>query len=297
MKFPLMTMVHKRDREYAFHPSTILASNCASWDELQFAHTKMPAFYMPEHTLSYHSLCINVGQSVTLERKVDGHVEIIDALPTGDVGFYPAHLRQAFEWDRDAEVIHLFLHPNLLLRSAAELGFREGTALEPKLQSGVDPLIQQMVLAIKTALEINGTTTRLYVDTMAHALAVHLLTHYSTDKTPPQQPQGGLSEGQLKQVLDCIHDAFDQEISLAELASLVHLSPYHFSRLFKQSMGVAPHQYHIRYRIDCAKKLLVQRKISLSEIAISVGFASQGHLNYHFRRWVGTTPTKFLAKN
>lgn len=296
MKFPAMKFVNDRDRDYSFTQSTILSSTSANWNELQLSYTKAPAFYIPEHTLSHHTLCINAGDSITLERTVNGQAKIIDALPTGDFGFYPAYLRQSCQWYQAAEAIHLFLHPNLLNRNAVELCLKDEVALEPKLNSSVDPLIQQIAIALKTSLEVDGTTTQLYADTMANALAVHLLTRYSTCKDTLQLAQGGLSKCQLKQVLTHIHDSLDREISLADLSRLVQLSPYHFSRLFKQSIGIAPHQYQIRCRIDRAKELLLERKLSLAEIAGLVGFSSQGHLNYHFKRWVGTTPKGFLQQ-
>ncbi|NET35646.1 MAG: helix-turn-helix transcriptional regulator [Cyanothece sp. SIO1E1] len=64
--------------------------------------------------------------------------------------------------------------------------------------------------------------------------------------------------------------------------------------LAKQSMGIPPHQYHIQCRVERAKQLLRQGELAIAEIAQTVGFASQGHLNYHFKRLTGLTPKGFM---
>lgn len=155
-----------------------------------------------------------------------------------------------------------------------------------------DPLIQQIGLALKHALE-NGLGSRLYADSMANALAVHLLSRYSTRKQAIQYYEGGLSRRDLNQVIDYIHEHLEKNLSLAELAGVVQLSSYHFAHLFKQSTGSSPHRYHIQCRIERTKQLLV-KGLGIADVAQAVGFASQGHLNYHFKRLVGTTPRKFL---
>jgi AraC family transcriptional regulator len=100
----------------------------------------------------------------------------------------------------------------------------------------------------------------------------------------------------LHQVIAYIHEYLDRDLRLAELARIAQLSPYHFSRLFKQSMGLAPHQYHTQCRVERAKQLLLSGELTLPEVACAVGFASQSHLNYHFKRWVGVTPRQFLQQ-
>ena len=86
-------------------------------------------------------------------------------------------------------------------------------------------------------------------------------------------------------------------MSLAELAAVVQLSSFHFAHLFKQTTGVSPHQYHIRCRVERAKQLLLTKNLTIAEVAYIVGFASQGHLNYHFKRLVGITPKAFLRQS
>ncbi len=71
------------------------------------------------------------------------------------------------------------------------------------------------------------------------------------------------------------------------------MSEFHFARLFKQTTGLPPHQFVIHRRIECAKRLIVAGRLSLSQIAIEVGFSDQSQLNRHFKRIVGVTPKQF----
>lgn len=82
-------------------------------------------------------------------------------------------------------------------------------------------------------------------------------------------------------------------LRLHELANLVQMSSHYFSLLFKQSMGLTPHQYVIRTRVDRAKKLLLKGEMLIVDIAQTVGFANQSHLNLHFKCLVGLTPKQF----
>ncbi|MGJ3248234.1 MAG: helix-turn-helix transcriptional regulator [Elainellaceae cyanobacterium] len=272
--------------------SPVVSSFGAGWDRIQLSLYRQPPYRIPEHYSSHHVICINAGNPVILQQTVDGCSETTESVP-GDIGIYPANLWQTFRWHQDAEFLQLYLDPTLLTQAGKELWNTDSIELVPQLTSCVDPLISQIAIALKTELDINGIGSRLYADAMAQALSVHLLSRYSTRKPSIRHNLGKLSEQQLRQVTDYIHEYLDRDLRLTELANVVQLSSYYFARLFKQSTGISPHQYHIRCRVNQAKQLLIAGELSIADVAYAVGFASQGHLNYHFKRWVGITPKAF----
>jgi AraC family transcriptional regulator len=93
-----------------------------------------------------------------------------------------------------------------------------------------------------------------------------------------------------------MYDRLDQDISLRELAASVNLSVSYFTRLFKQSLGLTPHQYLMACRVERAKSLIRQGDLTLAEVAHAVGFADQSPLNRHFKRLLGIAPG-MLCKN
>ncbi len=107
--------------------------------------------------------------------------------------------------------------------------------------------------------------------------------------------EGGLPERQLVIVLDYINEYLDRDIRLADLAQLVGMSQFHFSYLFKRSLGKPPYQYLLQQRIERAKQLLKQTDKSIVNIAFGCGFSSHSHLSKQFRQLTGVTPKAFRA--
>jgi len=108
-------------------------------------------------------------------------------------------------------------------------------------------------------------------------------------------PSNGLSRDRLNRVQDYIEAHLDDRLTLTELAGVACLSPYHFSRSFKQARGVGLHHYVMQRRLERAKTLMRRTNEPLALIAQEVGFADQSHLNSAFRREIGVTPGRFRA--
>lgn len=98
----------------------------------------------------------------------------------------------------------------------------------------------------------------------------------------------------LETVLKYIDENLHLKIGTEKLATLAQLSQYHFSRAFKVSTGLSPHQYVIKQRVERAKQLLCQDVMSITDVALACGFTHQSHLNRHFKRLCHMTPRQFL---
>ncbi|WP_392530594.1 helix-turn-helix domain-containing protein [Nostoc sp. C117] len=274
-----------------FPSPPVLSSHKAAWSGIHLEYHCQPMWQTPDYCLENHVISINLGQTNRLERVIEGRFQKAPML-TGNVGLYPAHLQQRHLWDGNAEFLLLSLEEELVAHKACELMGTHRIELVPHLVIQ-DPLIQQIGLALKAELESDGLGGRLYVESMANALVIHLLRQYSTQEKNIPTYQGGLPQQKLKEVVDYIHNHLEQNLTLDELAETVQLSPHHFCRLFKQSTGFSPHQYVIVSRVERAKQLLLQRKMAIAEVAIACGFSHQSHFNRHFKRLLGVTPKAF----
>jgi len=102
---------------------------------------------------------------------------------------------------------------------------------------------------------------------------------------------GGLPEFKLRRVTAYIKSNLHRELRLAELGAVMHMSPYHFARLFKSSTGVSPHLFVVHRRIDAATALLTASASSIGSVARAVGFGTSRHFATTFRRVTGVTPS------
>ena len=152
--------------------------------------------------------------------------------------------------------------------------------LSPKWQI-FDPTIQEIISALKADLAAGCPVGKIYGESFATSLAIHLAKNLST--TPLKRPDlEAFSHQKQKEVLDFIDAYLDTDISLEDLAKIAGISKFDFCRLFKQAIGIPPHQYIIRCRIERAKKLLKNSNLTTVEIALSCGFAHQSHLSFSY---------------
>jgi AraC family transcriptional regulator len=279
-----------------FSRSPLLSSVSAQWDGILVAYDYLLPGQTPEISVKQHGIGIFVEmpEPALAERLIDGRFRREQVLQ-GDVVIVPANTWHRTSWNTAGGAIVLGLEPKEFTRTIDEIIERDRIELIPHFATP-DPLVHQIGLALKRALENSGNASRLYAETMTTALMVHLLQYYSAQQLTIPSYTGGLSKLKLQQVVDYIHTHLDGDLSLKELAAIVQMSAHYFSQLFKQSTGITPHQYVIHCRIERAKELLMQRKLTISDVAKVVGFVDQSHFHRHFKRLVGITPKAFLQQ-
>ena len=106
-----------------------------------------------------------------------------------------------------------------------------------------------------------------------------------------------MDEKKLHRVLTCIDARLPESIRVDELAAEAQMSPFHFARMFKKAVGHPPHAYITQLRMERAKNLLAEGKLSLREISKNVGFQTQAHFSGVFHKRVGMTPRTYRLRH
>lgn len=157
-----------------------------------------------------------------------------------------------------------------------------------------DPLISQIALTIANELD-GGFIDGILADALNMALAVQVTRRSVDPSALLPEPSSGLSRARLKRVQDYIETHLDGRLTLTDLAEVACLSSYHFSRSFKQAVGVGPQRFVMQRRLERAKGLIRATNQPLAQIAQQAGFADQSHLTSIFRREAGVTPGRYRA--
>ena len=166
------------------------------------------------------------------------------------------------------------------------------TALPPRLFFE-DPHLFATAQKLVGLIEGAEPDNSCYIEALGRVLA-HELMRLDRAGTPRKSAvRGGLAGWQQRMVTAYIEDHLADPVSLADLAELVGLSPYHFCRAFKQSFGIPPLRYHASRRIDRAKALLAKPAPSVTKIGLTVGFSETSSFTAAFRKATGLTPSAY----
>ncbi|MEG4280846.1 AraC family transcriptional regulator [Microcoleus sp. MON1_C1] len=220
--------------------TSILSSHGANWEGIHVEYHCQPPNESPEHYLQQHSIGILFSSAiggVGLNGKHYGS----EPCQSGEMFIAAAGTDFQSHAVEEHEFMAIALEPTDFDNTVYESTNSNLIEIIPHWKIS-DLLIFGIAWALKTELASGGLNGTLYVDALKNALSLHILHRYCAQKTKMSDLEGGLGPHKLQIVINYINHYLHLDLHLTELANLVQMSPYYFGRLFKQSIGVTPHQ-------------------------------------------------------
>lgn len=280
------------DRKY--HTSERL-SETAEWPSMRIEHRRLEPGPQTALTMECTEVVVMLSGRAGVTRIGDGQIQEVLAQP-GMGWLCPVGTEESrLEITAGMECLHIYLPPTLLDRSALADYDLDPARTQLAYAGGfADPMLHEIGSALRGMLGRGPQPTdRLFVDGMQAALAAHLLGTYTVDRWQPPDRTPSLDPRRLKRVLDFIEARLDGDIGLDDLAAEACLSPFHFSRLFRDATGLSPHRFVTDRRVQAAKEKLALDHSSLVDIALDTGFGSQANFIRVFRKATGLTPGQY----
>jgi AraC family transcriptional regulator len=279
-------------------PSRVVLSSVSTrWNDVLLEQHRLPSSELADLSYKRHVVVINLGRSSTWEFKKEGRFRRFFKA-RGAISFFPSHQpfsgRLKVERGVFANVLFLALDPVFVRRVAEGLELDSDQIELIEKRRSTDPTLHHIAMALRAGVQ-SGAVDRMYREALSTALAVHLLREYGAAVPGPKKQHGGLPREKLVRAVEYIQDQLHTDLTVSRIAQAVYVSPYHFTKLFKESTGQSPHQYVVEARVRKAKELLTKGKFTISEVAYHVGFVDQSHLTRHFKRVFGLPPKRLLA--
>lgn len=260
-----------------------------AWKGIRLEQRRLGRSEYFEATLVRHAVGLVLSGARLLEASWPGQARATWRLRPGSVNIVPAGIPLVARAAGGAKKIHLEIDPDFfssVIRTDAS-----GEYLQPRPAFGVeDLLISQLLVTLRDEARAGNPGGRLYAESLGTALVAHLVRRHAVRWQDLHRYRGGLPMNRLQFVTGYIDEHLETDLALLDLAKMVQMSVFHFIRAFKQSTGLPPHQYVLGKRIERAKSLLPDPKLSIAEVALRCGFGSQSSFTTAFRRSTNVTP-------
>ncbi|GAB1545516.1 AraC family transcriptional regulator [Scytonema sp. NUACC21] len=270
----------------------VLTSQQANWNYVFLADYKHPGAELNEPAIPFHVLEVMDNTSQVPHERRLGEKFLSHPICQGEIFLCPAQTEQWIAWKKKLNFSLLVFDPLFIEQLALEVEISQAIEFRPQWQV-FDPVIQTITNALKADLAAGCPVGSLYGQNFGTALATHIITKFAVHKLKVPKYRDGVPHRRLQQVLEYIEANLTEKIQLEDLAKVSGISVFYFSHQFKQSMGIQPHQYLLRRRVERAKQLLKCSDYSITRVAAECGFANPSHLSRYFYKLVGVTPGEF----
>src|SRR6202521_1313505 len=197
------------------------------------------------------------------------------------------------------QTMHLYLPATLFYRLKDDFNLPIAPAHSIRHAVGIgDDVIDQIGRSMLSELNVESAASRLYVEAASLALAARLLQKHcdSGACAPTDSSAHSLDHRRLRRVLEHINANLKDDITLLDLAGIAGYSPFHFARKFTLAMGISPHRYISRIRLESAMTELAAGKLPLAQIALNAQFSSQASFTRAFHRAIGVTRNEYRRR-
>ena len=267
-----------------------LGMSAALWQSDVFANSEASRPACP-HTHMIETCLVGGGECSLF---IDGRQLFHSRIVPGSTALVRAgEAPRSVTYSACGKCMHLYLPDKMLQQSATE-EFDSPNPVELQ-QRGLqdDPIIAQMGRLVAQELEAPSGGSRMMLDSVSLALTVRMLRTWSSLPERAELPTPGLAPWQEKRAIELIQTRYAENLTIADLAAVARLSPFHFIRSFKRSVGRPPHQYLTNIRMERARVLLKTTNLTITDVAFETGYQSSGHFASIFRRHYGMTPTAY----
>lgn len=222
-------------------------------------------------------------------KRVEKHV--VDA---GQFHIAPAGQPAFIEWQGTQPAVTVAMTTSFLEQALGDAFYSKLPEISPRAAVR-DAVVEGLITTLRNSLKDHGRYNGLRIDHTGAMLALHLFERHGRGNgtTPRPSLSGGLGASRRRRVVEYIDAHLSEDIRLGDLAAEAGLTPQHFGKMFKTSVGQSPWQYVNERRVLKAKEMLCHSGRSITEIAHELGFSSHSHLTDVFRKITGTTPSRF----
>ncbi|MBX9744848.1 MAG: AraC family transcriptional regulator [Chlamydiales bacterium] len=267
----------------------VLSGQFCSWSNSFLERRQLAPGETPLHQLPSAVIALNLNSWNVVEHSINGKTEKTKVGP-GRTSIFPAGTELKVRWERMHSVVLVGLADSLLINAAADVNERRNELI--LVQDINDFDVTQMILLLLRESVNETFKSTIFGDSISAALAVHLSRNYTRQGFTAIAPEG-FSLREKKAIIDFLEHHFRDGISLSELSGRFNLSPYHFLRKFKTTFGSPPHRWMNDRKMKEAKKLLMERQLSVLEIAFSLGFNSSTNFSKAFKAFSKCTPSQY----
>jgi AraC family transcriptional regulator len=292
---PIFTARETHGRALRSGNRLIAHSQDAGWRSLHAAILEEAPFHATERPIRHPSLIYHLSRPTEVTRKIEGATRESALIGPRRICLTPGEASTQWQHAGHPEILQVYLRQSVYEAAVTEIYGCDssGAELAPRFAI-LDPLLEQLAIAITNALRDGAAEDGLYIDTIAQMMAVHLARSHSSRSRPVRiLPVRPLSGWKMRRVIEYIEDNLEGDLSLQAMAAEVDISPLYLARAFKSAVGQSPHQYVLARRIERAKELLRNTDLPVVDVALSSGFSSQSHLSHWFIRQVGVSPAVY----